>query len=471
MGDPSLRIDGKIYDFLVVGLTVLVPGLFLGYSGIEPYLVVSFLLIDILLGLYLLVILFFDKKNVANVFSFIFFYLFFLIAPILQISRVSETTLVNTMPINVEQLFFSNLLTLLFLSVFLIGYLVNKGLMSPPRPKRESAGYLQKEMVLFTLVVISLFAVLLATKDIRSKVLIVEMLESSVEDESLSTGLFRSKVLYNIPLATYFFYFFSYKGKTKWWFLGVLLLMVVVTKNPLLERRNALGPTYLSILYIHIEPYLKSNRAVFLMFFGLFVVFFPLSSLLTHSNFFIHGLRTDDLTDVLTGHFTELHYDAWANLTAGVEYASVNGHTFGKQLLGALFFFVPRSLWEGKAFSSGQVIGDYLIAKYDMWFNNLSFPIHAEAYLDFGIVGVVVYAFLFSMLVCWLGNRMNDAGSRFKAIAIYIGICLMFILRGALMSTIANTVGALIALWVIPGILMALFARINWNLKIKRIEI
>jgi hypothetical protein len=461
----------RLFDFLLVALIFVVPLILLSIGDTEIDLLLSFVAVDIVLALYLMVVLFIDNKNVANIFTFIFFYLFFLIAPILQISNAAEVTLVNTLPINIDRLVYVNFLTILFLVLYLIGYLLaqlfwnRKTILSPVSIESGVV-----EPVLVFLIFISVFAAFLAYKDVRSKVILVELLETAGEEASLSQGLLKAKVFYNIPLATYLFCLFFYRGNMKWLILGVLFVLVVVTKNPVLERRNAVGATYLTILYSHVAPYFRTNRSTFLLFFGLFVIFFPLSSIFTHGNVFLYGFRSLDIGSVLIDHFTQLHYDAWANYAAGIEYISSHGHTFGRQVLGVLLFFVPRSLWSSKPVSSGELIGDYLMAEHEMWFNNLSFPLHAEAYIDFGVIGVAIYALLFSQFVFWLGQKMLIAGRIGQYVAVYIGISLMFVLRGTLMSTFAFTTGAVVAIWMIPVFLTNITSKINWDFKLKILQ-
>ena len=44
---------------------------------------------------------------------------------------------------------------------------------------------------------------------------------------------------------------------------------------------------------------------------------------------------------------------------------------------------------DGKPLATGIFLADYLIRNYSMWFTNLSAPLVAEGYLDFGPGGVV----------------------------------------------------------------------------------
>lgn len=60
------------------------------------------------------------------------------------------------------------------------------------------------------------------------------------------------------------------------------------------------------------------------------------------------------------------------------------GHTYGHQLAGALFFYVPRSAWPDKALDTGIMLGQWMGNKN----TNLSSPLWSELWLDFGPLGM-----------------------------------------------------------------------------------
>ncbi|MEV6010312.1 O-antigen polymerase [Streptomyces sp. NPDC051976] len=60
------------------------------------------------------------------------------------------------------------------------------------------------------------------------------------------------------------------------------------------------------------------------------------------------------------------------------------GHSDGRQLAADVFFFVPRSVWHGKPLDSGVQVGQWM----GMTNTNLSSPLWAELWLDFGPVGM-----------------------------------------------------------------------------------
>ncbi|MFG2419968.1 hypothetical protein ACGFWD_13070 [Streptomyces sp. NPDC048448] len=63
---------------------------------------------------------------------------------------------------------------------------------------------------------------------------------------------------------------------------------------------------------------------------------------------------------------------------------SGRGHTYGRQLAGSVLFAVPRSVWPGKPMDTGVVVGQWMGATN----TNLSSPVWAELWIDFGPIGM-----------------------------------------------------------------------------------
>ena len=71
-----------------------------------------------------------------------------------------------------------------------------------------------------------------------------------------------------------------------------------------------------------------------------------------------------------------------------LDLVSQMGSFKGKQLLGAMLFFIPRSIWPSKPIGSGATIAIYQRQS----FKNISCPIIGEAIINFGIIGVIIFA-------------------------------------------------------------------------------
>ncbi len=231
--------------------------------------------------------------------------------------------------------------------------------------------------------------------------------------------------------------------------LLLLAILVAVTENPFTEKRNGLGPVYLSLLFIFFELRLGSlNRRLNLLIASMVVVF-PAITVLTHNRVQIQNggqVRLSSVIDTLRDHYFSTNYDAWANIYTTVEMVGRQGIHWGQQLLGGILFFVPSALWHAKPLATGIAIGNYLIANYSMWFTNLSAPVIAEGYIDFGAVGVALYAIGLAWLVTRM-NRFDPAGRRWGSFptAVYGAFFLMFALRGSLMIAIAYGSAGLLA--------------------------
>jgi len=76
------------------------------------------------------------------------------------------------------------------------------------------------------------------------------------------------------------------------------------------------------------------------------------------------------------------------------------GHSYGRQLAGTTFFFVPRAVWDGKPLDSGVRVGQWM----GMNNTNLSSPLWAELWLDFGSGGMTA-GFLGIGYACARGDR------------------------------------------------------------------
>jgi hypothetical protein len=78
-------------------------------------------------------------------------------------------------------------------------------------------------------------------------------------------------------------------------------------------------------------------------------------------------------------------FDGFQQVINTVSYVTARGYTDGIHILSALLFFVPRSIWSGKASPASIDVA----AARGYTFTDLSLPLPAEIYLDLGWVGVL----------------------------------------------------------------------------------
>ncbi|WP_069811698.1 hypothetical protein [Streptomyces sp. TP-A0874] len=94
-------------------------------------------------------------------------------------------------------------------------------------------------------------------------------------------------------------------------------------------------------------------------------------------------------------------YDQMGMFANTISFAEAgSGHSYGRQLAGTALFFVPRSVWDGKPEDSGVRVGQWM----GMTNTNLSSPLWAELWLDFGPAGLAG-GFLGLGYLCARGDR------------------------------------------------------------------
>jgi len=128
------------------------------------------------------------------------------------------------------------------------------------------------------------------------------------------------------------------------------------------------------------------------------------------------------------------------------------GHRWGMQILGALLFWFPRTLWRGKPIGTGSMVTGDL--GFD--FTNLAPPITAEALVDFGLLGVPILGAIFGFALArldaayWAPGRQALAASHRIVDAIYPFwlVCIVYFTRGDLFAALTFTVG--FSFWILP---------------------
>jgi hypothetical protein len=264
----------------------------------------------------------------------------------------------------------------------------------------------------------------------------------------------------------------------KWKFLLVisilLLVILLLVKNPMLAKRNALGPLIITIFVFLIPKWFNKNLSfLFFLFLSMFIGF-PIVSIFTHSKYGILDILlkpveffSEITSRDLVGELLTLHYDAYSNVLATMDYINSNGIVLGEQLSGCLLFFIPRSLWDDKPIKTGRLIGKYLMENYNMDFDNLSNPLLSEGLINFGLFSLL----LFPSILAWFVVKMlkwQYSKDFFKqVVAIYFSIYLIFILRGDLSSSFSFFVGTFIGIYVIPKGLIFLIETLLNKVKFK----
>ncbi len=378
----------------------------------------------------------------------IFILLFFIVAPVLQIADYMEgSRMVNNLPYNYEIAIYANLQISLFILTIILAYFY-----IPVRiPPEQFEKYSDRMKPL--LLIISIFIAIVFAKNVINSILKLYV----DEDQSVLASLILKKSIFMLPVAA----FALYKSHNRKLSLIIIIigLIILFLKNPISERRNAIGPLYMAIVFFFFTFLYKTNFKSFIFIFILFFFLFPLSSLITNSylpiydrienagSFISEGINSD----YFTNYFNTLHYDAWSNISASIEYVSHKGFSNGEQLIGGLFFFIPRIIWPGKPIGTGHLIAnDFLIPQYNLWLSNISCPIISEGYINFGIPGIILFAIALALFIKRMDYWIIDQDPLRKIFGIYFSFWLFYFMRGDFMSSFAYLCGAYIGIIIIP---------------------
>lgn len=295
-----------------------------------------------------------------------------------------------------------------------------------------------KEAVLI-LLCLSCFLLVIVSLDGNLEKLFFRGFYGDTYDESMSTNVINDLIIEKfirvIPCVGFIISLLSrMTKKTKF----ILFIIFLFDLFPTGIARNAVAMYWLPVfLFIFRNFFKRKHLFIAAMLFGILIVF-P----------FFDNFRYYDGSITLK---FDLNYLNSMNFDASQEYMSVIKKdliTYGHQLLGVIFFFVPRSIWSSKPDGSGAYL-----ASFDGSFFNISMPFWGEGYINFGWFGVFIFTIILAYYCAKLDklywNFDNPYNNPFSGIYYIILGALLFILRGDLMSSIAYTASAVICYIVI----------------------
>ena len=447
--------------------------LFFVITGIQFFLVdiniiaLLFFFLNYLLIMMIMYYHFFLEKEYSPFISayLIFNLLFFTIGPLAQISKIDPVLLrhVNYLPYFWEQTVFANSCILIFNIFFFISYIFFK------KQNTIVVVYKINKKLPFDILIILLICILIlfANIDFIQQKLMTPTWKLQF-DNAKSIKIIISKVLFSIPLAGVAMCVMYFKKKNNkpinWLVIGIsliiFLLLIVVFKNPFIEKRSGLGPVYFSLLFLFIPRLLNNNIKTTIILYLSLIVAMPLLAVFTHVNSsFIEVVKNPKIIfsslneDVLLSNFNTLNFDAYANFLATIENVSIYGFSMGEQLSTALFFFIPRSIWSSKPLTSGQFLGNYLIEKHNFFFNNISNPFISEAYLNFGLIGIIIFAILFAYLLTRGLLFLKSDDYLKKLLAFFTAIHMIYFLRGDFTNGFSQLILVSFGIYIIPKFL------------------
>ncbi len=467
---------------LFLFFVLLTAGLFI-FLKIDNALVPSFLGSAATLFLIIVYHLYLDKRYSPFISAYIVFsFLFFIVAPITQLSIIEYTPapeFPTNFPYRRQLAIKTNYLIILFNLTFFGAYLFFKYFL----PKRQDLRVSQSTYKVLPLTIVVLLVVSLGIFIASFGFVQYEFTRPSWQESSFSVVaiLIWKKVLFVVPFAGIVLcaqYLRQKPRKPINFFtilacLACLLVLLLWFKNPLTEKRNALGPVYICLIIIAFPKLLKSNFRMLGFLFLIMIIAFPLVAAITHTDAtLVELLKKPSIlfTDANKGGgfisaFNSLNYDAFANIMATLEYVQSYGLSMGYQALSAFLFFVPRGIWEAKPISTGELVGNYLIDQYEFNYSNLSNPLVSEGYINFGILGVILAAILLAITTIKFMQWLNSPNQLKNILAYYLAVHFIFLLRGDFANGFSYFVGTVIGVLFIPSAIEFLTKQLFRNQK------
>lgn len=216
-------------------------------------------------------------------------------------------------------------------------------------------------------------------------------------------SMFRELFLNGIKSLSFasLFYLIIYKKYLTgllWCFTILLsLLLFLIVNYPLSLPRFVLFSYLIAFYCYYFKPSLKAKLIVILSFaFGI-TTLFPYISYLTRGD-------GDFKFDIFNYYQSSGDFDGFQSIINTVIFVEKHGYTFGNQIISSFLSFIPRSLWLNKGEPTGSIAAES--AGYD--FLNISSPMPAEFYIDFGYVGLIFFSFFFGWFIRFLDKKIKN---------------------------------------------------------------
>ena len=214
---------------------------------------------------------------------------------------------------------------------------------------------------------------------------------------------------------------------------------LLISCSPFGMPRFQAAAIYIGLALI-LRPKLSKKSVFIYGFCGAFMFAFPFLDYMRYANLLDIDIVNSfkEVVKGLTGTLISAHFDGYVMLVKAQHHVATYGLTFGRQMLGALLFFIPRTWWPDKPLGTGYFIQQTLGLKKK--FLNVSASMIEEGYINFGLLGILLFAGLMALL-----NRSLDTppygekdNSPFKKLVYpFLPPMIFFMVRGDMMSTFA----------------------------------
>ena len=424
----------KIFESIFLLLNILIDVIEISFSTInfDPMVSLSFLMIQVIaiVGIFLS-----NSFITPSLMFWIAYYWFFFFVPTYQYFFNKWEFLNST--INSNMIFYTNILLLIFGMTYIFGAIsAGKSKLNFKPKKSNNVNWknrlINNQINISILITIVVFVIYFTHINYNSPIGLIYstfgiafpaygLLIVILEFRKLNHFL---RYIYLIFFIIVNFYLSNPLISSRWWGLSFVLAIFLIL------FWNKLKKYMITIIFL-----------IALLFLGVMGVVTHAYNLNFQERLILleNSLKTyNPLNSLTSGQF-----DAYENFVWTTKMCQQQGLTDGRQLLGAMLFFIPRSWWSNKPVGSGQLIGEYLKINYGMPNTNLANPIPSEGYINFGIVGVGIFGFVFGFLLKKAEKWRNYNFPLTNTMYFLLTGLVVFITRGDLMSSFAYTFGVL----------------------------
>lgn len=375
-----------------------------------------------------------------------FFYIFMILAPLLQIQEGIFPWVDAYTADDVETSWMITAAALLF---FELGYLALGTWFKVPDNVKILPARLISPVGAFNLFMIALFFTILGIAftgfDVlflprnKATTLLGEKMGGSTHITTLINALMRVPPTVIMLLFMYDFYNRLASKTPRPWlnintvFMFLTVVIVAIVNNPISTARFWVGAIILTVVLLALFTRRK-NTAFFWFSLNLMlmVVVFPIADLYRNTLDFNILEDTVELSPA-----KELTYnadfDAFQQLVNAKVVVDDNGIQYGKQFASSILFFVPRFIWPDKAEPTGM----YVANERNYTFGNLSSPLMAEFYVDGGLLGTVLGMLMLGLLYRYLFELSKHRTMLIVCFYCFFATYQFYFLRGSLM-TVSN---------------------------------
>lgn len=446
--------EKTILAAIFMTLIIFIVNLKITRTKVNYMIIFTFVIIFILC----LVGILMDRKKFSVNKVFWYFNLFFLfLAPLIQYLtkyypwkyEISDSMYIN-----------ANIVILLCFVVYFFAYHVSIGISkySLKRKKEINDNTIFDEerkyhLTYLFMITIACFALLVGNIGISGMFVRSSNYTDIVSDTAINSIITTFCRSFPVHAFTLMFYVKNKLGKKiNNFYYYITLVILVISNFPTSVTRFWMGAIYIGILLL-LKKDKMSDRIFDIGFCAVFIVIFPI-----FASFKQVSLTDFSINDVnrigITGAYNSTDYDAYTIIPRMIVYNSKNGITYGKQILGTIFFFVPRSIWHSKPIASGAE----LATAQNQWYTNISCPYISEGLINFGLIGALLFTFILGKVIqsmdkkYWYYQTKDDKKIHYiELYYIYMIGFIIFLLRGALHHAVVYISGFLLPIVAIVG--------------------